>query len=673
MSVTCSGSATVIVVSGYQNNGEIGATWIFVKYPGTTTWVQTEILIGTGYSGSAPLQGTSVSCDNMCNTLVSGAEGDNTNQGAVWTFTNKIVPTSTPSSSPTITPEPYTYGQVNAGVGSSLDGNMCYLGVSGAIASARSETITASNFNQYSFTTTSAGVWDISYLFYPSSSLAPYIWFSYGTSYYGSASNGYQANSNPTSVAFRADNVAGSDTIFVNWQGYLASGVTISAVTYAPSSCPGNYGQTYMSAALLNPTGTMVQVIASSTAPLITPTPTPTSNPVGAIEWSVPTAYSPTPSPTSLVTWSNSNTRATVPTSGIWAISCWGFMNDPGIYPPLVLTINGGTFNDYDTLGYGATTRTVARDNSGGISAVTWTGYLVSGDYITCSTTATAIYISRSGFTISYIPDLGYHWETVATSAYTLATGVYSVIWSTSNVHANYAGFTSANFDQTYGKITVPYNGVYTVSYSMTTTATSGTAICVGIIMNTFSSIDYENANYASTGIGLIGVNCDASSTGSRSIRVTAPMYTSDYIYAVAVTTSGTITYTKTTLSIVQVTRGVSTHSPSKNPTTSVPTRSPTTSVPTISPSVTSTYTYAQVTTTTGTLTGSNCFQTLGSTLFARSQNVRSGAFGTSTFTVPTSGVWELSYYYYITTAEQMHAWFSYGTGYGKCNDFDNG
>jgi len=144
-----------------------------------------------------------------------------------------------------------------------------------------------------------------------------------------------------------------------------------------------------------NPTGTM----------LTTPTPTPTSNPTSAIEWNAPTPYSPTPAPSSLVTWSNSNTRATISASGIWAITCW-ITIDSSSPNTAVITINGGTWNDYDTLGYGASTRTVARDTEyqeGYTSAVLWTGYLLSGDYISCSaTTNTGPTTTRGGITISY-------------------------------------------------------------------------------------------------------------------------------------------------------------------------------------------------------------------------------------------------------------------------------
>ena len=293
-----------------------------------------------------------------------------------------------------------------------------------------------------------------------------------------------------------------------------------------------------------NPTGTM----------LTTPTPTPTSNPTSAIEWNAPTPYSPTPAPSSLVTWSNSNTRATISASGIWAITCW-ITIDSSSPNTAVITINGGTWNDYDTLGYGASTRTVARDTEyqeGYTSAVLWTGYLLSGDYISCSaTTNTGPTTTRGGITISYIPDKGYHWETVAAGVYTQSSSFYSVIWSTTNQHSTYAGFTAANFDQTYGKITVPTDGLYTVSFSFYSTATSGE--CLGLIMNSFASTD---ASLTQTGNGprALGYTCGSAIAGAGSIRATFPMRTTDYIYAsVLMAASTNIVLAQSTLSIVLI------------------------------------------------------------------------------------------------------------------------
>jgi len=107
-SVTCSGDGTIIAAGAFLNNANLGATWIFVNNGGT--WIQTQILLGTGYTGT-PQQGASAACDNVCNTLVVGGTGDNTNQGAVWTFTNHItaIPsvspsTSVPSKSPSFSP-----------------------------------------------------------------------------------------------------------------------------------------------------------------------------------------------------------------------------------------------------------------------------------------------------------------------------------------------------------------------------------------------------------------------------------------------------------------------------------------------------------------------------------------------------------------------------------------
>jgi hypothetical protein len=89
--------ATTIAIGGSENNSGIGATWIYTTNSTNSTnsinnqWTQQgNALIGSGYVGTIPRQGTSVSLSYDGNTLAVGGVNDDTNKGATWIFTRNI-------------------------------------------------------------------------------------------------------------------------------------------------------------------------------------------------------------------------------------------------------------------------------------------------------------------------------------------------------------------------------------------------------------------------------------------------------------------------------------------------------------------------------------------------------------------------------------------------------
>jgi len=83
-SVALSGDGNTLAIGGYNDNGTIGATWIFTRFE--TTWAQQGTkLVGSGYVG-APQQGYSISLSGDGNTLAIGGGNDN-GTGATWIFT----------------------------------------------------------------------------------------------------------------------------------------------------------------------------------------------------------------------------------------------------------------------------------------------------------------------------------------------------------------------------------------------------------------------------------------------------------------------------------------------------------------------------------------------------------------------------------------------------------
>ena len=87
-SISMSQDGSNIVSSGPDNNGGIGASWVFTR--SGDVWSQQAILIGTGNNGNSK-QGTSVAISDDANTIAIGGSDDGGNLGATWIFTKSGV------------------------------------------------------------------------------------------------------------------------------------------------------------------------------------------------------------------------------------------------------------------------------------------------------------------------------------------------------------------------------------------------------------------------------------------------------------------------------------------------------------------------------------------------------------------------------------------------------
>jgi hypothetical protein len=84
-SVAISADGNTVIESGWRDNSDTGAVWIFTRNAGV--WAQQgSKLVGTGAVGGQILQGTSVAISADGNTALVGGSGDNAT-GAVWVFT----------------------------------------------------------------------------------------------------------------------------------------------------------------------------------------------------------------------------------------------------------------------------------------------------------------------------------------------------------------------------------------------------------------------------------------------------------------------------------------------------------------------------------------------------------------------------------------------------------
>src|SRR5262249_53902385 len=85
LSVALSGGGNTAIVGGYQDNGGVGAAWVFTRSGGV--WSQQGgKLVGSGAVGGAQ-QGFSVALS--CNTAIVGGNGDNSFAGAARAFVDR--------------------------------------------------------------------------------------------------------------------------------------------------------------------------------------------------------------------------------------------------------------------------------------------------------------------------------------------------------------------------------------------------------------------------------------------------------------------------------------------------------------------------------------------------------------------------------------------------------
>jgi gliding motility-associated-like protein len=82
-SVAINANGNTALVGGYQDDDNMGATWVFTR--SGTTWTQQAKLVGTGNTGKA-YQGYSAGLSADGNTAAIGGAGDNSNTGACWIF-----------------------------------------------------------------------------------------------------------------------------------------------------------------------------------------------------------------------------------------------------------------------------------------------------------------------------------------------------------------------------------------------------------------------------------------------------------------------------------------------------------------------------------------------------------------------------------------------------------
>ena len=126
-SVSLSQDGNTALVGGYLDNTYAGAAWVFVRN-GTTWSQQGSKLVGTGATGSAQ-QGYAVALSGDGNTAMVGGNDDSGNIGAAWIFTRNGAVWSQQGSKLVGTGDAPSVGvQQGYSVGISSDGNTAAIG-----------------------------------------------------------------------------------------------------------------------------------------------------------------------------------------------------------------------------------------------------------------------------------------------------------------------------------------------------------------------------------------------------------------------------------------------------------------------------------------------------------------------------------------------------------------
>jgi hypothetical protein len=236
--------------------------------------------------------------------------------------------------------------------------------------------------------------------------------------------------------------------------------------------------------------------------------------------------------------------------SGIWSITCWGTPNagTGGQLGILIATSLTSTVDQYPTVG---TNRIVARNNALFTQQATWTGFVPNGVTISCAFFGgvTAVSTERGGLSVHAIPQSGPHAALQASGTTQISTGLqYAVVWSFATLQSGSHGFSSANFAAD-GKITVPQNGLYKITFTWhtATVATNG-----AIYLNYYSSATLTTYTGTSR---VLGLHSSQGRANGNTVNAIVYLTTTDYVVCVSITGSSApdLTTAYTGLSIVKL------------------------------------------------------------------------------------------------------------------------
>lgn len=251
-------------------------------------------------------------------------------------------------------------------------------------------------------------------------------------------------------------------------------------------------------------------------------------------------------------TWfSVDDNQFTAAYTGTYFMTAWGIFGGPNYV--VVDSYDDGDLTLGVTEGSG---RTVAYGT--GIFVST---HLEAGEtnYVGGLSTHTVI---RDGWTITYLGDSSYRFTLRGNGTATVAADdTYAVAWDTWNPHSSAAGFTYADFDDSRSKWTVPHNGDYSVSCSVSFTDLSEAAH-VHLTANSYAAADYDLASTGDYVRNLASKTFEwDGSLGEEMIHWHGHLRRGEFVYC-GIYAETTVTFVRSVLSVSRMNE-----EPTKSPT----------------------------------------------------------------------------------------------------------
>lgn len=91
MPIALNSAGDILALGRSGSDNGVGAIWVFTK-DGNGVWNAGSKLVGSGYAGNTPLQGSAVALNSVGNLLAIGGPGDSNSIGATWICKQRLDP-----------------------------------------------------------------------------------------------------------------------------------------------------------------------------------------------------------------------------------------------------------------------------------------------------------------------------------------------------------------------------------------------------------------------------------------------------------------------------------------------------------------------------------------------------------------------------------------------------
>jgi hypothetical protein len=232
-------------------------------------------------------------------------------------------------------------------------------------------------------------------------------------------------------------------------------------------------------------------------------------------------------------------------TGALWSVSCNINFGTQDKYNLIMVNRASGQTGAYSlpaSTGVATTTARVVARMHAAAKTLHWTGYLPAGNTVSCGYTESRGTVTGATHTLTtWNSHIGLaaieagsaHAFTTASTVVTVSDATYTsnyVTWSFANIQSPNAGFASGNFQSGY--LTVPTEGVYTVTFSVYLTVDEAPRIA--IIKNpTFTAAAPATGVTSGTSNVIVARHWSASTVHDATVTATVYLMTGDTLACV--------------------------------------------------------------------------------------------------------------------------------------------